>query len=104
VITVFDQQLPHEAKALITIRAIRMSVAMTTLSEVKTAFEDVPNADISEADVHGRVAEVTVSGNLAGQMYQTLRTADFEWESKRLGKRMVAHIEVEEEDEGWQII
>jgi protein-L-isoaspartate O-methyltransferase len=73
---------------------------MTTLKEVKAAFRDVPNAEISEADVHGRVAEVTLSGNLAGQLYKTLRTNDFEFESKRLGNRMVAHIEVEEEDDG----
>lgn len=70
---------------------------MTTLKEVKAAFSTVPNAQVSEADVHGRVAEVTVSGNLAGQLYRTLRTNDFEFESKRLGDRLVAHIEVEEE-------
>lgn len=71
---------------------------MTTTNDVKAAFSNVANANIDEVDADGLVAEVTVSDKQTGHFFKTLRTNGFDYNAKRLGNRLVAHIEVEEEE------
>lgn len=74
-----------------------MSVAMPTTNDVKAAFGNVANANIEEIDANGLYAQVTVSDQQAGRFFQTLRTSNFDFDAKRLGDRLVAHVPVEEE-------
>jgi hypothetical protein len=69
---------------------------MPKTKDVKRAFRAVPNAHVNEVDSDGLYAQVTVSEKQAGRFFQTLRTNDFEFDAKRLGSNLVAHIEVEE--------
>lgn len=72
--------------------------SMTSLSDVKTAFASVANANIDEIDADGPYAQVAVSDKQTGAFFKTLRTNDFDFDAKRLGDRLVAHIEIEEEE------
>jgi hypothetical protein len=67
-------------------------------SEVRDAFSAVPNSNVEEIDADGTVAQITVSDKQAGNFFQTLRTSGFDFDAKRLGSRLVAHVEVEEEE------
>jgi hypothetical protein len=67
-----------------------------TISDVRSTFSSVPNSHVEEVDADGQVAQITVSDKQAGPFFETLRTADYEFDAKRLGSRLVAHVEVKE--------
>jgi hypothetical protein len=70
----------------------------TTISDVKDTFSAVANTHVEEVDADGLVAQVTVSDKQAGKFFKTLRESEFEFEAKRLGSRLIAHIDIEEEE------
>jgi len=76
------------------------TIAMVTTESVRQAFGNVANANIDHIDADGLFAEVTVSDKQAGAFFKTLRENDYDFEAKRLGDRLVAHIEVDDEREG----
>jgi hypothetical protein len=71
-----------------------------TISEVRAAFAQIPNAHVDEGDINGTYASVTVSEDQIGHFYRTVRQNGYDFEAKRLGDRLVAHVPVEEEDRG----
>jgi len=71
---------------------------MVTTSDVESAFAQVANTHIEEVDADGLVAQITVSDKNAGNFFRTLRVNDFDFDAKRLGSRLVAHVDVEEEE------
>lgn len=68
--------------------------------EIESTFAQIPGANTRFLDLEGGYAEITVSEKQAGPLFRELRTNGFDFEAKRLGNRIVAHVPAEQESEG----
>jgi len=69
-----------------------------TISDVRNSFASIPNVHVDEVDIDGHVANVSASDTYAGDFFKTLRVNGYDFQAKRLGGRLVAHVEIEEEE------
>lgn len=72
---------------------------MEDYNEIESEFANIPGANTRFLNLEGGYAEITVSEKQAGALFATLRRNGFDFESRRIGNRIVAHVPAEEEEE-----